>query len=60
MRCGIANVLFGRANPCGKLAETFPETLPHNPSHLNFLCEGDRVNIEKVCLWVTGIMMPRR
>ncbi len=39
----IANVLFGRANPCGKLAETFPETLPHNPSHLNFPGEGDRV-----------------
>ena len=39
----IANVLFGRANPCGKLAETFPETLPHNPSHLNFPGEDDRV-----------------
>ncbi|HXL02717.1 MAG TPA: glycoside hydrolase family 3 C-terminal domain-containing protein [Candidatus Atribacteria bacterium] len=39
----IANVLFGRANPCGKLAETFPETLPHNPSYLNFPGEDDRV-----------------
>ncbi|MCX7710415.1 MAG: glycoside hydrolase family 3 C-terminal domain-containing protein [Clostridia bacterium] len=39
----IADLLFGAANPCGKLAETFPAKLAHNPSHLNFPGEGDRV-----------------
>lgn len=38
-----ADVLFGYANPCGKLAETFPKELSHNPSYLNFSGEGDRV-----------------
>ena len=32
----IADILFGAANPCGKLAETFPEKLEHNPSYGNF------------------------
>ncbi len=32
----IADILFGDANPCGKLAETFPMKLSHNPSYLNF------------------------
>jgi len=39
----IADLLFGEVNPSGKLAETFPKELRHNPSHLNFPGEGDRV-----------------
>lgn len=39
----IAEILFGLANPCGKLAETFPQKLSHNPSYLNFPGEDDRV-----------------
>ncbi|MDF2614223.1 MAG: glycosyl hydrolase [Clostridia bacterium] len=37
----VADLLFGNANPCGKLAETFPKKLSHNPSYLNFPGEGD-------------------
>ncbi|MCL4264078.1 MAG: glycoside hydrolase family 3 C-terminal domain-containing protein [Anaerolineae bacterium] len=32
----IANVLFGRANPGGKLAETYPLRLGDTPAYLNF------------------------
>ena len=32
----IAEVLFGRVNPCGKLAETFPLKLSDTPAHLNW------------------------
>ena len=39
----IADLLFGDANPCGKLAETFPKFLKHNPSHPYFPSDGDRV-----------------
>ncbi len=39
----IADLLFGEANPSGKLAETFPVSLKHNPSHPYFPGEGDRV-----------------
>lgn len=37
------NLLFGKANPCGKLAETFPARLEDNPSYLNF--PGTRQNV---------------
>ncbi|MCG7377991.1 glycoside hydrolase family 3 C-terminal domain-containing protein [Paenibacillus sp. ACRSA] len=39
----IADLLYGEVNPSGKLAETFPMQLSHNPSYLNFPGEGDRV-----------------
>ncbi|MGU3471121.1 glycoside hydrolase family 3 C-terminal domain-containing protein [Paenibacillus sp. D51F] len=38
----IADLLLDRANPSGKLAETFPLKLSDNPSYLNFPGEGDR------------------
>lgn len=39
----IADLLFGKANPSGKLAETFPKKLAHNPSHPYFPGEDDMV-----------------
>ncbi len=32
----IADILFGRVSPCGKLAETFPLKLSDTPAHLNW------------------------
>ncbi|MFZ5987586.1 MAG: glycoside hydrolase family 3 C-terminal domain-containing protein [Bacillota bacterium] len=43
----IADILFGDANPSGKLAETFPKKLSHNPSYLNFPGEGDTVQYKE-------------
>lgn len=37
------NLLFGKANPCGKLAETIPYKLEDNPSYLNFPGDGKTV-----------------
>lgn len=38
-----AKILFGDANPCGKLAETIPYKLSDNPSWLNFPGDGEKV-----------------
>lgn len=43
----IADLLFGDANPSGKLAETFPKKLSDNPSFLNFPGEGDKVEYKE-------------
>ncbi|PFE01324.1 glycosyl hydrolase [Bacillus cereus] len=43
----IADLLFGDANPSGKLAETFPKVLSDNPSYLNFPGEGDIVEYKE-------------
>ncbi len=40
----LADILYGKANPCGKLAETFPLKLEDNPSYLNFPGTGGKVN----------------
>ena len=38
------DILYGRANPSGKLAETFPKRLEDNPSYLNFAGKAKEVN----------------
>ncbi|PYG85793.1 beta-glucosidase [Ruminiclostridium sufflavum DSM 19573] len=39
----VCELLLGISNPCGKLAESFPVALEHNPSYLNFPGEDDEV-----------------
>ena len=43
MASALADILFGNANPSGKLAETFPMKLSQNPSFINFPGESDKV-----------------
>jgi beta-glucosidase len=39
----IADVLFGKVNPSGKLAETFPQKLKDTPAYLNYPGENGTV-----------------
>lgn len=39
----VADVLFGRANPCGRLAETFPLRLSDTPAFINWPGEAGAV-----------------
>ena len=39
----VCDLLFGKVNPSGKLAETFPAKLADNPSYLSFPGEKDDV-----------------
>lgn len=49
-----AEILFGKTNPSGKLAETFPLRLEDTPSYLNFPGEGDN------CDYAEGIYIGYR
>lgn len=40
----IVSLIKGEVNPSGKLSETFPLALEHNPSHLNFPGVNEEVN----------------
>lgn len=40
---GMADVLFGDVNPCGKLPLSWPKKLQDNPSYLNFGATNGRV-----------------
>lgn len=42
----LVNILYGRVNPCGKLAETLPLKLSDNPSYLNF-AEKEKVEYKE-------------
>ena len=46
-----ADLLYGAANPCGKLAETFPLRLEDTPCYLDFPGDGDSVNYSED-IWV--------
>jgi beta-glucosidase len=39
----IADILFGKVNPSGKLAETFPITLADTPAYLNYPGDNGKV-----------------
>lgn len=41
------DLLFGKANPCGKLAETIPYKLSDNPSYLYFPGDGKTVEYKE-------------
>jgi len=40
----IADVLFGKVNPCGKLAETYPLKLADTPAYINWPGEAGEVH----------------
>lgn len=40
----LADILFGKVNPCGKLGETFPLKLADTPSHTNWPGGAGKVN----------------
>jgi beta-glucosidase len=43
----IADILFGRVNPSGKLAETFPQKLEDTPAFLNYPGQNGEVRYEE-------------
>ena len=48
------NLLFGKANPCGKLAETFPLRLEDTPCYMYYPGNG------RTCLYAEGIFVGYR
>ncbi|KPI88815.1 putative glycoside hydrolase family 3 [Leptomonas seymouri] len=44
----VSDVLTGKVNPSGKLSETFPLSVRHNPSYLNFPGKYDVTYCERI------------
>ena len=64
MAGGLADVLFGEAEPAGRLATTLPLRAEHNPSHGNFPGENGEVRYGEGVLvgyrWYEARRMPTR
>jgi beta-glucosidase len=56
----IADVLFGKINPCGKLAETFPKRLEDTPAFTNWPGDAGEVHYGEGLFMVTAIMTTER
>jgi hypothetical protein len=53
----VAEILFGKRNPCGKLTVTVPETLEETPAWLHYPGKTCVIITEKGCLSAIAIMI---
>lgn len=54
---GLADIIFGKVNPSGKLALTFPKRLEDNPSYPSF---GDKPQVHGKILYNEGVFVGYR
>ena len=54
----LADVLFGKVSPSGKLAQTIPFDINDDPSTINWPGEEGMSTTAKACSWATAITTP--